>query len=163
MSQSPLALTRYQVFRGGPLGARYPVLYAHSSSTPNGAIPFVCRLPLSTATESGQTLTFRRVVALLPQRLSLTFKHAQVDGILTPSEMSCLSAGCRCKDLAGFLPRPRSILSFPGFQLPLPLTHQFLSQGRSYTQRTFSRKRMDPLLHIAMVVYPEHPDRKSVV
>ena len=100
---------------------------------------------------------------MLPQRLSSTFKHVQVDGILTPSEMSCLNAGCRCKDLAGFLPRPRSILSFLGLQLLCrSFARQFLSRGRSYTQHTFSRKRMDPLLHVAMVVYPKHPASKVV-
>ena len=62
----------------------------------------------------------------------------------------------------GFLPSTRSVMSFPGFQLISPLARQFLSRGRSYTQRTFSRKRMDPFLHVAMVVYLEHPASKVV-
>ena len=50
----------------------------------------------------------------------------------------------------------------PAFLVPLPLVRKFLSRGSSYTQHTFSRKRMDALLHVAMAVYPEHPASKVV-
>ena len=129
---------------------------------PNGAIPSGCRLPLSVGTKSGRTLTFHRVVALLPQRLSSAFKNAQVNGILTSSEISCLSVGCRCKDLAGFFAVSSIRPVLPGFSAPSAIRPSVPVPGRSYTQCTFSRKRMDPLLHVAMVFYPEHPASKVV-
>ena len=102
------------------------------------------------------------VVGLLPQRLSLAFKHAWVDGILTPSEISCLSAGCRWKDLAGFFATSSIHPVLPGFSAPSTARPSVPVPGRSCTQRTFSRKRMDPLLHVAIVFYPEHPASKVV-
>ena len=44
-----------------------------------------------------------------PAKALIKRQACAVDGILTPSEISCLSAGCRCKYLVVFLPHPRSI------------------------------------------------------
>ena len=78
------------------------------------------------------------MAALLPQRLSLAFKYAQVDGILTPSEMSCLNAECTGKDLAEFSPHPRSVLSFPSFQLLSCFSSVSSCSGEGVTHNTLS-------------------------
>ena len=131
MPQSSFLLKLYRAFRGGPLGARYPYCM-HTSVVP------LRELYLLAVDSTVRGNWVRAHLIILPG-----WKHYSY-GILTPSEMSCLNAGCRCKDLVEFLPRPRSVLSFPGFQLlSRSFLRQFLSRGRSYTHHTFSRKRMD--------------------
>ena len=97
--------------------------------------------------------------ALPPQRLSSTIKHAQVDGILTPSKMSCLSAGCRCKDLAVFC---RVLDPSCPSRVPNSLAvfhHQFLSrEGAAHNKLSVGKN--GPSFYVVIVFHPAQPASK---
>ena len=74
MPQSPLALTRYRASEEVHQVPDTLLLRARSSSTPNGAIPSGCRLPLFAGTKSGHTLTFHRGGSIAPAKALFDFQ-----------------------------------------------------------------------------------------
>ena len=127
------------VFRVGPLGARYPVLHAHSSSTSNGAIPSGCRLPLSVGTGSGHTLTFHQGGSITPTKALFGFQACAGGRCIDPEQDVMPKCRMQMQGLSWVFAVSSIRPILPGFPAPLPFVHQFLSRGRSYTQHTFSR------------------------